>query len=69
MGEGKGGGKNLCFENIAIVSHGGIIRIILCHLLGIPLENIFRIEQDNGALNIVEFYDNYPVAKLINYVL
>ncbi|MBI5049371.1 MAG: histidine phosphatase family protein [Nitrospirae bacterium] len=32
--------------NIAIVSHGGINRIILCHLLGIPLENIFRIEQD-----------------------
>lgn len=53
--------------DIAIVSHGGVNRIILCHLLGIPLENIFRIEQDFAALNIVEFYENYPVVKLINY--
>lgn len=52
---------------IVIVSHGGVNRIILCHVLGIPLENIFRIEQDYGALNIVEFYDEYPVIKLINY--
>lgn len=53
-------------ENIAIVAHGGVNRIILCHILGIPLENIFRIEQDYGALNIVEFWDKYPVVKLLN---
>lgn len=56
-------------SSIAIVAHGGINRIILCHLLGIPLENIFRIEQDFSALNIVEFYDKYPVVKLINYII
>ena len=53
-------------EGIAIVAHGGVNRIMLCHLLGIPLENIFRIEQDFAALNIIEFWDNYPVLKLIN---
>jgi len=53
-------------ENIAVVSHGGVNRIILCHILGIPLENIFRIEQDYAALNIVEFWDQYPVVKLMN---
>ena len=53
-------------ENIAIVAHGGVNRIILCHILGIPLENIFRIEQDYGALNIIEFWDEYPVVKLLN---
>ena len=55
-------------NSIAIVSHGGVNRVILCHFLGIPLENIFRIEQDFGALNIIEFYDKYPVVKLINYL-
>ncbi len=54
---------------IAIVAHGGINRIILCHLLGIPLENIFRIEQDFAAVNIIEFYDEYPTVKLINFTL
>lgn len=53
-------------EHIAIISHGGINRIILCHVLGITLENIFRIEQDYAAVNIIEFWDKYPVVKLIN---
>jgi alpha-ribazole phosphatase len=55
-------------QSIVIVSHGGVIRIILCELLGIPLENIFRIEQDFAALNIVELWD-YPVIKQINYLV
>jgi alpha-ribazole phosphatase/probable phosphoglycerate mutase len=54
-------------ESIAIVSHGGINRILICYFLGIPLENIFRIEQDFGALNIIEFFDTSPVVKLMNY--
>ncbi len=55
-------------ESIAVVAHGGINRVILCRLLGIPLENIFRIEQDFAALNIIEFWD-YPVVKLMNLVV
>lgn len=56
-------------KKIAIVSHGGIIRLALCHFLGTPLENIFRIEQNFAAVNIIEFWDNYPVVKLINGVV
>jgi broad specificity phosphatase PhoE len=55
-------------ENVAVVAHGGINRIILCHVLGMPLENIFRIEQDYGAVNVIEFWEKYPVVKLINGV-
>jgi len=53
-------------EPIAVVSHGGIIRIILCHMLGMPLGNIFRIDQDYGALNVIEISDHYPVVRMIN---
>ncbi len=56
-------------EDIAIVAHGGINRVIICELLGIPLENIFRIEQDFAAMNLIEFYDGYPIAKLINFTV
>jgi alpha-ribazole phosphatase len=56
-------------DSIAIVSHGGVNRIILCHTLGISLENIFRVEQDYAALNILEFRDRYPVVKLMNGIL
>ena len=54
-------------EKVAIVAHGGVNRVILCHLLGIPLEYMFRIEQDNAAVSIIVFHDKYPVAKLINH--
>ena len=54
-------------ERVAIVAHGGVNRIILCHILGIPMENIFRVEQDFAALNIIEFWDRYPVVKLMNW--
>jgi alpha-ribazole phosphatase/probable phosphoglycerate mutase len=53
--------------DIAIVAHGGVNRIILCHIMGMPLENIFRIEQDFAAVNIIEFHERYPVVKLLNY--
>ncbi|MBI4844845.1 MAG: histidine phosphatase family protein [Nitrospirae bacterium] len=65
-GVGKGGGG---ISTIAIVSHGGINRILLCEFLGIPLENIFRIEQDFAAISLVEFHDSYPVTKFINYTI
>ena len=56
-------------ESVAIVAHGGINRIILCHIMGMPLENIFRIEQGFAAINIIEFWEKYPVVKLLNYTL
>jgi alpha-ribazole phosphatase len=54
-------------DTLIIVAHGGINRIMLCHFMNMPLEHIFRIEQDYGAVNIVEFRDRYPVIKLLNY--
>ncbi|MBF0516231.1 MAG: histidine phosphatase family protein [Nitrospirae bacterium] len=55
-------------ETIALVAHGGVNRVALCHILGIPLSHIFRVEQDFIALNIIEFYDGVPVVKLMNFV-
>jgi broad specificity phosphatase PhoE len=55
-----------CDEKIAIAAHGGVNRVILCHYLGVPFEHIFRIEQDNAAVNIIKFYGKYPVVKLMN---
>jgi len=53
-------------KKIAIVAHGGVNRIILCEVVGISLQNIFRIEQDFGALNQLLFVDGFPVLKALN---
>jgi probable phosphoglycerate mutase len=41
-------------ERIAIVGHAGVNRLLLCHLLGMPVANLFRIGQDYGCVNIIE---------------
>lgn len=53
-------------SQVFVVAHGGINRVMLCNVLGIPLENIFRIEQEFACVNIIEFYESQPVVKLIN---
>lgn len=52
-------------ETIVIVAHGGVNRIILGHVLGIPMGNIFRIQQEYGAINVLQFYEGNAVAELI----
>ena len=38
---------------VLIVGHAGVNRIILCHLLGMPLAGLFRLSQDYCCLNII----------------
>jgi alpha-ribazole phosphatase/probable phosphoglycerate mutase len=51
---------------VAVVAHGGVNRVVLAEFMGLPLEHIFRIEQDNACLNIVRFHDGLPVVELLN---
>ncbi len=54
-------------EEVLIIGHGGVNRVILLHALGAPLTSMFRIEQDYGCLNIIDYYsDDNPVVKLLN---
>jgi probable phosphoglycerate mutase len=41
--------------NLLIVGHAGVNRVILCHLLGMPPANLFRLDQEYGCLNILEY--------------
>jgi probable phosphoglycerate mutase len=38
---------------IVIVGHAGVNRVILCHLLEMPLANLFRLGQDYCCLNVL----------------
>jgi alpha-ribazole phosphatase len=64
------------FEEIArqskasalIVGHAGVNRMILCHVLGLPLAGLFRLEQDYGALNLIDCRKNPMRLKAMNMV-
>lgn len=45
-------------RNVLVVAHGGIIRIAVASVLGMDLNDYWKIKQDNVALNIIEYYNN-----------
>lgn len=45
-------------QEIAIVAHGGTNRVLLCDVLGLSLDNCWRIKQDNTAVNTVLYLNN-----------
>ena len=53
-------------NDILIVAHGAVNRTILCDALGLDIKNLFNISQDYGCLNIIDYYPNYPIVRLIN---
>lgn len=53
-------------ENIAIVSHGGTIRTIICAALNIHLNYLWNIQQDNTAVNIIEYRNGRVMVSLVN---
>jgi len=53
-------------KDILLVAHGGVNRVILCNALGIDLANIFNIQQDYGCLNIIDYFPDHALVRLIN---
>lgn len=51
---------------VLVVAHAGINRTLLCRLLGMPLDRLFRLGQDSACLNIVEFRGGEPVLQALN---
>jgi broad specificity phosphatase PhoE len=51
---------------VAIVSHGGPIRALVCHALGLPLEAHRRIRQDLAAITRLDWYETRVVLSLLN---
>jgi len=39
--------------NTLIVTHAGVIRVLICHVLQMPLSHLFRIHLDYGGITII----------------
>ena len=53
-------------EAAAIIAHAGVNRLLLCRLLGMPVQNMFRLGQDYGCVNIVEVERRVVRVRLVN---
>jgi alpha-ribazole phosphatase len=52
--------------DLIVVSHGGVIKALLCHVLGLDMRSLFRIKQDNTAMNHVEVNAEVRRVLLVN---
>jgi alpha-ribazole phosphatase/probable phosphoglycerate mutase len=54
-------------EEVLVVGHGGVNRVILLDAIGAPLDRLFHIEQAYGCLNIIDYFaDGKAVVQLLN---
>lgn len=53
-------------QTIAIVAHGGVIRILLAWALEMPDHCLFRLTQDYAAMNLLKCVDGLPIVESVN---
>lgn len=54
-------------EEVLVVGHGGVNRVLLLDAIGAPLDRLFHIEQNYGCHNIIDYSpDGSAVVKLLN---
>ena len=62
--------KNIIAKNrdqtVAIVTHGGVTRMVLCYLLGWDLSSFWHLCQDTGCLNVIDLKSGKPSLLLLN---
>ncbi len=53
-------------QEIVLVGHGGMNMVLLCDAMNLKLDNFFRITQGNACLNIIDYFDELAVVRLMN---
>lgn len=52
--------------NLLVVCHGGSLRALIVHLLGLKADKFWCLQVDLASLSIVDVYPNRPVLVLFN---
>ena len=57
--------EKISFDKVAVVTHAGVIRTIIAHILGMPLQNAFQLGLDYGRVSLITLYEkSYKVSYL-----
>lgn len=50
----------------AVVTHGGVVRAILAEALGLPPDNVFRLDIGYCRISVVDLIDGAVVVRMVN---
>ena len=53
-------------QHVVVVTHGGMIRAMVAHVLNMQLKGLFRINVDYGSLTQLDFSDEMPRINFVN---
>jgi len=53
-------------DKIGVITHGGVIRSILCNVLGMPLKNSFRIKMDYSGISKIVLTKDMQTVEFVN---
>jgi len=53
-------------ETVALVSHGGVNRIIIAWALRMPEDCLFRLAQPYAAVSLLELVEGVPSLQVLN---
>ncbi len=54
-------------REVCVIGHAGVNRVFLAKLLGMPLERVFRLDQEYACLNLIDvFEDGIPLVRSLN---
>jgi alpha-ribazole phosphatase len=60
--------KHKAGETVLVVAHAGVLRSLICQLMGLELQHIYRIRLDLASLSILETYPTGAILTLLNDV-
>jgi alpha-ribazole phosphatase/probable phosphoglycerate mutase len=56
-------------EAVAVVAHGGVVRVVLAEALGVEDGAVFRLDQAEGGVSVVDWLDDVPIVRVANATL
>lgn len=54
-------------EQVLVVTHAGVIRALLAHVLQLPLANAFKFKVDVGSVHKLEHINDYTYVHFLNH--
>ena len=54
-------------ESIVLVSHEGLIRLLMCHIMNIPVYNLWNFHVDFCGIMEITYQPDYEAWKLIRF--
>ena len=56
-------------EAVAVVAHGGVIRVVLAEALDFEDGALFRLDQAEGGVSVVDWLEGVPLVRVANATL